>query len=643
MSNTTDCDIRMKSEGDNDFHRIAKETILAMCSNDIDGKRVLKIEGYLSLTVESGEVFCFVIKEELDETEEQEDENSAKQNLTAEDYLQQKLDEMTAEEVKPGHDSDQSVLSRSDESESGSELLEDYGSMEAGQCLQEDVYFCTSCEKPFKTVHGLERHIRLKHSADTDICTDGFSFSDQFSDQPQAIPAAFSKWQFLDENKSKQFTHGLDPLDVHSDALEQGRDSSEVSHVNATELWEELNNEVKAEFLENVSAESEIPAFDLSFDASCSSLAYLKQEAADKAAASTFYNCPDCQKGFKTKSAFNRHLLDEHEYFGSGGEIKTQDFGVHRCRACSKQFPSSEQLFRHCRRSHRVEGRGSVGQGLFKCVYCGKVCATYGELRRHQTAHHRSRSFSCRDCDITFNSQGDQIYHRMRYHRKRTCGLCQHTCTGLVSFTEHVRSCHPGIPVYKVNKRLVCEFCSSTFGDEKHLNDHIQSKHFGLVHTCDVCGKVLGTAETLRIHRKLHEAETYRTCDVCGRQFGRLASLMEHMRSKHPENVPEKYRCSFKCLHCGLLFTRRHTLRRHTENKHEGKTYTCDVCGKIFRSRRYIVRHKKSHHAGLIVSEEFSRSKAILTDRQPKVEEEKEDNSMLFSVDGAKYEDSSLH
>lgn len=79
MSQTTDRDIRMKSEGDNDFHRMAKETILAMCSNDIDGKRVLKIEGYLSLTVESGEVFCFVIKEELDETEGQEDENSAKQ------------------------------------------------------------------------------------------------------------------------------------------------------------------------------------------------------------------------------------------------------------------------------------------------------------------------------------------------------------------------------------------------------------------------------------------------------------------------------------------------------------------------------------------------------------------------------------
>lgn len=565
-----------------------------------------------------------------------------RQNLTAEDYLQQKLDEMNAEEVNRGHDSDPSVSSQSDRSENDSELFEDYGSMEAGQCPQEEIYFCTSCEKPFKTVCGLERHVRLKHSPDADICTDGFSFSDQFSDQPQAIPAAFSKWQFLDENKPKQFAHGLDSLDVHPDALEQGN-GSEVLPVNAMELWEELNSDVKAEFLEDVSAESEIPAFDVSFDASSSgSLVYLKQEAADKAAASTFYNCPDCQRGFKTKSAFNRHMLYKHGYFAGGGGIKTQNLGVHRCRACNKPFPSREQLFHHCRRSHRLEGRGKAGQGLLKCVYCGKVYATYGELRRHQTAHHRSRSFSCRDCDITFNSQGDQIYHRMRYHRKRTCGLCQHTCTGLVSFTEHVRSCHPGIPVYKVNKRLVCEFCSSTFGDEKHLNDHIQSKHFGLVHTCEVCGKVLGTAETLRIHRKLHEAETYRTCDVCGRQFGRLASLMEHMRSKHPENVPEKYRRSFKCMHCGLLFTRRHTLRRHTENKHEGKTYTCDVCGKIFRSRRYIARHKKAHHAGIGAADEFSRSKAVLTDRQPKVEEVKEASSLSFLVDGVKNEDSSL-
>lgn len=57
--------VEMKLEGDNGFHKLAVESILSMCMNDINGKRIQKVEGCLSLTVESGEVFCIVIKEDL--------------------------------------------------------------------------------------------------------------------------------------------------------------------------------------------------------------------------------------------------------------------------------------------------------------------------------------------------------------------------------------------------------------------------------------------------------------------------------------------------------------------------------------------------------------------------------------------------
>lgn len=69
----------MKLDGDNGFHKLAVESILSMCMNDINGKRILKVEGCLSLTVESGEVFCIVIKEDLNSDDDKRIRRSRRQ------------------------------------------------------------------------------------------------------------------------------------------------------------------------------------------------------------------------------------------------------------------------------------------------------------------------------------------------------------------------------------------------------------------------------------------------------------------------------------------------------------------------------------------------------------------------------------
>ena len=186
--------------------------------------------------------------------------------------------------------------------------------------------------------------------------------------------------------------------------------------------------------------------------------------------------------------------------------------------------------------------------------------------------------------------------HRYYIHREIMCLLCNQEFPGRNSLRDHVKEFHPGTPVYKACKRLVCEYCSATYATQWHLTDHIQSKHMGHVNQCNTCGKRLGSAETLKIHQKLHKPETYRTCEVCGKQFSRLALLTEHLRSYHPENVPESSRLQLNCPYCNACFSRRGSMRRHIENKHDHIIHPCEICGKQFHCRRYLLRHRRVYH-----------------------------------------------
>lgn len=478
----------------------------------------------------------------------------------------------------------------------------------------ERLYVCSFCPKSFKTVGGNERHMKAKHNVNflhCPGCLERFMEKDLLPHLMICTAGTEKAQVVLDD---------IDQTRVELLAVVENPDDDKMFEMGAGELWEELSGDNKDAVLVNFETMDTKPQF-LTPSEPIGTFVDCDLEDIPIELLRAFYRCPDCKMGFETNAAFTEHVNFEHGYSFAGAP-NANDVGKHRCRVCHKLFPNPERLFRHGQRSHKMEKCSLSGEPIYRCACCGKICKTYNQLRRHRNMNHRVKPFTCRDCNLFFNSQGDQIYHRMRYHRKQTCNQCQIVFQGLVSFKEHVRTCHPGVPVYKVNKQLVCEFCSGTFADEKHLDDHIQSKHLGRIHSCDVCGKVLGTAETLKIHLRLHKAETYRTCDVCGKQFGRLAGLMEHMRSRHPENVPEKYRFSISCPHCGLAFSRSQTLRRHIENKHEGKTFTCEICGKVFRCKRYIIRHKKAHHPGSMVSKDNNRLKNLVVDDEAGVQNE---------------------
>jgi len=62
----------------------------------------------------------------------------------------------------------------------------------------------------------------------------------------------------------------------------------------------------------------------------------------------------------------------------------------------------------------------------------------------------RQRSYVCKDCENTFTSGGQLDLHRVQMHRPHECQKCGKVMIGQRNFSQHVRSEHPGLPIYKV-------------------------------------------------------------------------------------------------------------------------------------------------------------------------------------------------
>ena len=61
--------MRLRMKDKDKFQQLAIDALLELCTNNIGGKHVTKIEGNLSITVNTNEVFCVIIKETLTESD----------------------------------------------------------------------------------------------------------------------------------------------------------------------------------------------------------------------------------------------------------------------------------------------------------------------------------------------------------------------------------------------------------------------------------------------------------------------------------------------------------------------------------------------------------------------------------------------
>ena len=102
------------------------------------------------------------------------------------------------------------------------------------------------------------------------------------------------------------------------------------------------------------------------------------------------YSCKFCDKQFKTKSKFNRHVK----------EIHINPAKTFNCDFCPKKFKRREHYKRHVKGKHLEE--------KFQCPYCPSKHVEKSRLKTHLVkSHDLVQCFSCG----AFHAEGDKKTH----------------------------------------------------------------------------------------------------------------------------------------------------------------------------------------------------------------------------------------
>ena len=260
-----------------------------------------------------------------------------------------------------------------------------------------------------------------------------------------------------------------------------------------------------------------------------------------------------------------------------------------------------------------------------------------------------SQSFSCDDCDKSFNLQEQLKFHKINAHitisdsaiereygRKYSCDECQKSFDNFDSLTNHRRFHDP-------MRKYPCSICSLRFERKDHLKRHKKNIHenehcreWKRKYSCDECKKSFKNFESLTKHRRLHDPERKFPCNICSLRFDKKNGLERHRKKIHTshtefngkstvivENIMtptvqtlDQNQClddnidlknkqsfhsqsqeySFSCNICEMRFSGMEPLANHQRIHDPKREFPCDTCSFRFTKKEHKERHEKLVH-----------------------------------------------
>ncbi|CAG0894090.1 unnamed protein product [Cyprideis torosa] len=265
----------------------------------------------------------------------------------------------------------------------------------------------------------------------------------------------------------------------------------------------------------------------------------------------------------------------------------------------------------------------------YVCRLCDKGFATSGQLLHHSHIHNASsrrrkpmlsptaskprRRPRLRKPAPAANGAGTATKRLSPMHECENCGK---KFVRLLSLQSHRKNGCPNMAANAERKSLTCSFCSRTFTQLPHLNDHLRTHTGEKPFNCALCSRSFVSLSALRYHSRVNHNRSGQqkpfSCTTCSKSFSHVSHLKDHMRI-HTGDRP------FKCGQCDKSFVQQPHLRQH-ERTHTGeKPFACHVedCDRKFSDRSSLRRHLAKVH-GEVVGPQIS---------TPVEEEEEEEES----------------
>uniref|UniRef100_A0A0A1X6T3 Zinc finger protein hangover n=1 Tax=Zeugodacus cucurbitae TaxID=28588 RepID=A0A0A1X6T3_ZEUCU len=204
---------------------------------------------------------------------------------------------------------------------------------------------------------------------------------------------------------------------------------------------------------------------------------------------------------------------------------------MYECKLCPKKYRLKLEFRSHVYDEHADVQRKDILQK--QCCYCGLELEDPAERKRHYNNMDCIVSLRCVTCDAKFDNNQKFLDH---VYEKHLAGFGDQTSTSLQNISAMSTENSPG-------KKSNVGLGGASSTDESRSSHH---------------------ANSANQPKSQYFSRMPQACPICDQQYNNYNNVLRHMESKHPDQLPQTY----KCVKCGIGYPRLSNLREHMVSVH---------------------------------------------------------------------------